>query len=593
MGLFLDGVAKTSDFLIGPSSHYWVEAWKHRTYTPGGMGEDLNSCLSALNRVERFLGLSESTWHTTEDGKLGDPAKWKCPHMMVNIGGDTGSVGTLRDAIERLRTEGGVEPYPWEATPTREILIDPATFHRFERGVSVVPLLETKLSAGRILRVGSAGSYVIALERQIPEKPQGYVGDWDGYYSVGVHGGIGVGFDLKPKLTHFYRQTTEGGWYEERRVAGRFVYYSKPGDQAVERTDISVQQSELTRLIYGNALVQVFHTGAQQTELEAFELANSEKWKIKDRTTPVTVSHLESIESTTNHFRTWGSVAKAGVATNETGREGGSLNGTPFSRWSGDLGWEATDYHLDKTPLEYYPGICDGAGPTCDYVWTPRTWGPGWPNLTPAMTDEDLYPFGQPIRLDFPFTAEGFADMEDFTVGGLSGIPGWKWRTSPFDPMRGFYADEYDYSTEAARETAYRTIFNRLNGGTEIELASEASDYLWAWPQKGTFVGITDFLEWQSTDSPGGSGDPSWPIVEPPTLTDAWEGYLDFDWPEIDRDLAIGVGQRVDRGYAEYGCINVWYSEATVEERPAEQEAAGDQWLYWIEGELSEAGPRY
>lgn len=620
MGLFLDTVPKVSGFLVKPGSHYWLNMLNHTHIRVSGVGADLNAVLAAINDVERFLGLSVSTWHTTLDGKLGDPAKWIAPHQMVNLGGNSANVGTLREAVERCRdARSEVPAWSWKACATRAMFLDPAQFHRFELGVSAAGLLELYEAAGRIVKSGGRHSYQIHLHRDIRRSANMTASDCEGTYSVGVGPSpIGMGTDGKPRVWQMDRLMGTSGYYEEQHNATRGIY-PRPEPQPPDETSVitrhvipgfrtcpgnfaaanptgesSWEAPDYGAVGLGDLYVRIFKLSDEEDDdIEAFEAANTDKWELLGASGVVdgVVSQLADLEKPTNYFRTYGVAAKTGPAMNEFGVRPVDI---PFSRWSGILGWESTPYHFAyATPQDYYGSLCGaGAGPDCDWVWTAQTQGPGWPHLTPAMTDQSVYPMGKPMPL-FPITN---ADaITDFTDGGLGPMGNMTWRTSAQDPMEGYYPDEYDYTVAGAHRTALRAIMSRLNSGTEINVGVVPAGYVWAWPAPGTFTGPAslDFMEWQATDSPGGSGSPSWSVIEPPALIDAFEGYIDeAEFDPVTRDLEPWVTRRYERFRAEYMCVNQMKCEVTCETVPTDGVASGDSWLYWTEDELSEAVAR-
>jgi len=139
---------KTGDFLIGRDSHYTMHCLfeTKETMVQESFGKDVSQLMSALNDVEDFHGIDRTTWHEGPEGQLGEPEESTHSHMVVNIGGDTEDVGHLRDAVDRLREAGGVDPYPWRTVPA---LDEP--FDSQRNAVSALHLLEFKLAIGRIL----------------------------------------------------------------------------------------------------------------------------------------------------------------------------------------------------------------------------------------------------------------------------------------------------------------------------------------------------------------------------------------------------------------------------------------------------------
>lgn len=594
MGLFLDTVPKNSGFLIGPRSHYALKMRYSTSYRPDGLGFDLNHVLESLNEVERFLGISETTWHTTTDGKLGNPSRWEAPHLMVNIGGSSATVGTLREAVDRLRTSGGVPAWVWKATPTREMFTANATFHRFELGVSALALLELLEAIGRILKTSGKYGYSIHFTRYTyPQTEQ--TAQREEYLLGYGPAPLGIGSDGRRRVAEWHRSWGKFGYTTKTQNA--FSLYGRatptvPDTTQPELVDEHPPEDYLEG--FGHCFIRVFVTEGTDDEIEAFEEANEDKWEIKDQAGPVVLGEPGELFKPVNYFRTWGVANKTGPAMSEQMIRPVSVHST---RWSGALGWTSTKYHIDDDPLDLMPELCPvSAGPDCDWVWAALTPGPGWPNLTPAMTDTNIYPFARRLP-SFPLYDE--TSIEDFVTGGLPEIGNVKWRTSSNDPMDGYYANtdggSYDYTAEGAHEAAYKAIYARLNSGTVLEPGETPLKYLWAWPEPGTFTGTAsqDFWNFQATDSPGGSGSPSWSVLEPPELIDAYEEYLDdLVFEPVGREMAAYVTGRYERASAEYAAFNQWLTDVTADVLPSDAGAAGDAWLYWIEDELSEAVAR-
>lgn len=138
---------KTSDYLITKDSHYaCTQAYRARLSPE--FANDLFGIKTNLNRIEQFLGIEESVY----THNLLDPRDAKHPHLIVAIGGDVNNVGTLREAIDRVRLSGGAPVWTWYTVPSIADLRD--RFHSPKNALSVAAILEMKLALGRLSNAG-------------------------------------------------------------------------------------------------------------------------------------------------------------------------------------------------------------------------------------------------------------------------------------------------------------------------------------------------------------------------------------------------------------------------------------------------------
>lgn len=168
---------KTTGFLIGVNSHYHC-AGAYRSRIAPEFANDLFGIKTNLNRIEQFFGLEESVYTVN----LPDPRDSAHPHLIVAIGGDVNNVGTLREAIDRVREAGGAPEWTWYTVPTLADLRD--RFHSPKNALSVAAILEMKYALGRLSNAGPvAVKYVgfrqhyIVPDREaegIPEVEKGF-----------------------------------------------------------------------------------------------------------------------------------------------------------------------------------------------------------------------------------------------------------------------------------------------------------------------------------------------------------------------------------------------------------------------------------
>lgn len=137
---------KTSGYILTEGSYYapkqlWYQVLNYWLL-------DMRDVLRKLNQVEDFLGISRTRWTNT----MGVPSRFA--HGIVRIGGDANNLGTMREAVTRLRSEAGVVAWEWHFNPTLDDLDDNFSSHR--NVVSNIAILELILAIGRLTGVANA-----------------------------------------------------------------------------------------------------------------------------------------------------------------------------------------------------------------------------------------------------------------------------------------------------------------------------------------------------------------------------------------------------------------------------------------------------
>lgn len=150
MTLIITG--KSTGFTLVSESHYAPRQLWYEVVSPGGFVNDLMHVMEALNAVENYLGITLTTWTST----LGNPLGAVTPFYAVRIGGSASDVGTFREAIDRLRLAGNVDPWTWYFAPTKEDLW--SNFPSRRNAMSSITILEYLIAIGRI--IGTGGSTV-------------------------------------------------------------------------------------------------------------------------------------------------------------------------------------------------------------------------------------------------------------------------------------------------------------------------------------------------------------------------------------------------------------------------------------------------
>jgi len=198
---------KTGGYLVDRNSFYYVNQWESNIISVR-LFTDLDNVLRKLNAVENHIGISRTTWPTTLGG-VGTSTTPEHIHYIVRIGGDANNLGTLRDAVDRLRTEGDVPAWNWNFNPTIEDTWERPHSHKCV--VSTIAVLELLLAIGRIVASGGVSYTTLSFGSQ-PFLDPAVIRHGGGGYFTPIRGT----FDDFPVFRFSQRWRNEG--YKFRRI---------------------------------------------------------------------------------------------------------------------------------------------------------------------------------------------------------------------------------------------------------------------------------------------------------------------------------------------------------------------------------------
>lgn len=508
MTLTLTG--KTSGYTLTLDSYYApYQLWSKRV-SDLGLVEDLRRVMEALNRVESWLGISETTWSTTMGGA---PSNVNGIHYAVRIGGDANNLGTLREAIDRLRSEGGVDPWTWYFAPTSDDLWN--NFHVHRNCLSSIAILEYFIAIGRVVGTGNVGE-VGWIDWSVHHHPfkNPKTGAAEEFYEVGVgglggHPGTFSGMDVYTfgnywetfgyfSKTQSERRGSGVAWDESIDIdeGSEFDYPAGLNfDPTFNPDEDRYPRNDCQAAVYGRVFViKDYEDIEREDAIEAFENAYSDLWDYvfkEDQTDSGdeleigTIQQTEDISSIVSIECHKGAASYLSEITPTYQRE----------TYAGEYG---TTVHYDGAgaPVQYDEG---GLNFTEQWMTPNRQFGPyffdaGWSipdvNINSPMWQHNaanrplvpntVWPSGTPEYFHF-------RTFDDATYEEATTLPQGNWRNSNDNPFEsvGYPYRSSDAVGDASDESTANTVLGNLSGeaGSPIFTPGEETPrkYFWVW----------------------------------------------------------------------------------------------------------------
>ena len=580
MSFSVTGLA--SGYRITRSSHYRMrQAYFDPLTGNEGLGQDYEEIMSALNEVEEWLGISKTTWDST----MGSPLTSDTMHQCVYVGGDSDQTGFLRDAVDRLRSAGGVAAWTWLITPGAETYAD--NWGDKKNGVSILHVLELKMAVGRIVNPegGAWGVGHLVLRRDYRPRYQNSVDDKNIFwaeYTDHVHEGFRL--EAQPVFEMYTSWATQGRFIRGRtyeRDEQFLTGYPDPSPRLVaDVTQIwwpgirpwwgqilgpneSGEHSDQFAAKAGGLTVYIFRnntdgSGSSGRGYEDIETRHTDLWElVDDNGTPTTPADPITFGSINDSI----GISKAGGVCNTVGPHrvrrfyyGGGY-GT-YNYWSGEFPIDNTDWQMVAAGA----GYVNGQAP---YNYLSSGWL-GWAHNSGETRDPDSI---------YPDPAPTYASSLGGTPDDHTQVGAGAWHHSNDDPLRGI-AGNLEGASELQINNYYATLHDRLFlEAAEFDPAvTSPKKYVWCVPNSG--VDVSEFVD---SSSPGVN-------FVPNDIYQAFIGATNtvaFNLPDPPAELNTHEWYVTDEVGARAN-VNGWiHSKKFGDVSPTGLQSSGGSWLVW------------
>lgn len=509
MALF---TGKTSGYLVDKKSFYAPGQLWYRLASKAGICADLVRVMTALNDVEDWIGISRTTWTST----LGSPASSQFPHYSVRVGGDAANCATFREAIDRVRLNGGASAWDWKFARTKNQ----------NALLSAIIVFEYFLAIGRI--VGGGYGNVARTYITVSHHPYGYLIDQESYGDYyQLNGGgrfslVAPGERLNENIFDFANYWVTKGSIDRSQWLSRTsgtdprdedlsptdhsrYTINEPGLRVPTQTDIDRNHSttEAAALLTMPIYMGVESSGLNDS-LEALEEAHPDKWNYIDKSDDGDYYgdfSLTNPESSVDISYIAGVVTTQGTAKF---REGYTFDPTtPFFEYYGDYeqeqtvsGMEAAPQSVDQPSTGF--NLTEVWATADNYTARIAPDGPGYVNL-----NSPLWKHNEANRVNVPYTT--FPEPAPEAFHGLRLRSGYRtegtpigtgvWRTSHVSPFTGtgYPYDSDDPNDEKTTEEVLEILLSRLRGiagegggpgGSAVfdPITQDPQKYFWCFP---------------------------------------------------------------------------------------------------------------
>lgn len=607
---------KTSGYLLDQTSKYaplqmWVKP-KARALI-----EDIVRVKERLNSVEQYLGIAKTTWTST----MGAPSIHA--HYIVRIGGDASNLGTLREAVDRLRDSGNVDPWEWHFNPTFAETQTDAYTHRSV--VSNIAILELYLAIGRIVGGNNIGN-ISTGGAWMEHYPYGIApSDSDEVYRVNASPLDAFGLPaLTPGEAELFEAFSATVGWEIHGLYSRGHHVEKQpggyGDWVFNSVDWgSIYPPDLKRkhlpgtrwdgaeikrespaAAYGGCRITIFRQddaddAATGAALEPIETAYSDLWEYVDRSgqsagggDPTALAEPEIISE--RQVR-GGAVTTQGAARfrilqyPNTGRQVRYIFEGDFEKTTLVDGFPDTPDAVDEfgplnLPEQWVAsaGVYDFGGQDImrGYGYCPLN-SPVWAHNVAGRVPGGIYEYPEPPPQAYHFQA---LDPDESTASGWS-FGTCSWRSSDDSPFTGmgYPWDSDDPGEEKTPEEQAEALLGNLSGSggnitspTFDPATTTPRKYFWMFPPR------LDTPDVGNTHRPTGKYD---------GLTTSLTSRFDQEVARIQGNLRLQTSLTGDEYYVEEeGCVSA-QGLGFIDERQgavitlATQDYTGARWLCW------------